>query len=239
MRKALLAAVSLLVITPGWALPPGECFFMLACRWQGYQVCTDTCPPWNWDLLCDTTRLYCKPPELDPLYEGDVPTPPAPPANPRDVNRDGRIDCWRETVKGYTGDGTCCQGWGVDDSECTPPCGRGHRHGGQDLAAPCGTLVRSAGRGTVLAWGDNHPTMGNWVQLALDDGRYVVYMHLQTIEAWAKRTGASAYPGAILGRVGDTGSASGCHLHLQVQTVAQLPAGFANTLDPKSVFSLC
>lgn len=218
------------------ALPPHDCWWVRLCYWQAWQVCANNnCGPWHYDLVCDYVDLYCVPPPHDPIYGGDLPSPPGPPGNPRDVNRDGKLDCWKQAVKDYDGSGTCCQQWGATDAACNPPCGRGHQHAGQDLAAPCGTPVRAAGRGIVYAMGWNNPTMGNWVQIKLTDGRYVVYMHLASIEGWVY-SGARTYPGQILGTVGDTGSASGCHLHLQVQPYPTCPRASATPWIPRPCF---
>ncbi|MFN3413984.1 MAG: M23 family metallopeptidase [Thermoanaerobaculum sp.] len=240
MRKALLVLAGLaLAPKVALALAPGECFTVWKCTWESGD---------NWaTVTCSVLLSYCSypppPPEV-PIPEGPRPLPPGPPA-PWDTNNDGKLDCWRQSVTGYTGNGTCCQQYGVADTSCNPPCNRGHVHTGQDLAAPCGTPVRAPGVGTVYRiWrqGDpNNPpssTMGNAVQIKLADGTYVVYMHLANIEGWVQ-PGAATRPGRIIGNVGATGSATGCHLHLQVQTVSDLSAPLSKTIDPKIYFGNC
>ncbi len=96
-------------------------------------------------------------------------------------------------------------------------------HKGQDLAGACGTSVRAPGNGRVVAWGEQHSQLGNWVQIRRDTGEYVVYMHLQSIEEWVRIPNAVTYPGQVLGAVGESGTASGCHVHFEVQTVQSIP----------------
>lgn len=70
------------------ALPPGECFMLLECRWQGYTVCVDgVCQPWQYDLICDLLALWCDFPAHEPVYPGDLPYPPAPPPQPWHTKR--------------------------------------------------------------------------------------------------------------------------------------------------------
>jgi len=85
--------------------------------------------------------------------------------------------------------------------------------------------------------------MGYYVKIELNSGEYVVYMHLHPeIEPWVA-VGADVYPGQVLGKVGDTGNASGCHLHLTVQNALTLPPNptdpLEGTFDPKLVLGNC
>ena len=175
----------------------------------------------------------------NPVYTGDLPSPPGPPGQPWDANRDNKLDCWKWAVKGYDSNGTCCQQYGATDSGCNPPCGRGHVHRGQDLGAPCGSLVRSPGKGVVVekGWQDG---LGNYVKVRLDDGKYVILGHLSGFADWVA-VNRRSYPGQAIGFVGNTGCGScGCHLHLQVQLNQYFQGtGLGNTLDPKAYFSNC
>lgn len=92
--------------------------------------------------------------------------------------------------------------------------GAGRGHQGQDLLAKCGKAVVSAQPGRVQT-NEYHGAAGNYVVIdgkgAIED---MVYMHLQSRSAI--REGQRVDAGDELGRVGDTGSASACHLHFEL-----------------------
>jgi murein DD-endopeptidase MepM/ murein hydrolase activator NlpD len=89
-------------------------------------------------------------------------------------------------------------------------------HDGTDFSAPCGTLNRAAGSGTVISkyWSDVY---GN--RLYLDLGRVngknmtVVYNHLSGYRA---STGEHVSRGEVIGYSGTTGWSTACHLHFTV-----------------------
>jgi murein DD-endopeptidase MepM/ murein hydrolase activator NlpD len=90
----------------------------------------------------------------------------------------------------------------------------GHIHQGQDVAASCGQklLVVETGQVTVNAY----QASGAGYYVVLHGGITgidSVYMHLQR-PSWAP-VGTTVYAGQQIGRVGDTGDASGCHLHFE------------------------
>lgn len=85
-------------------------------------------------------------------------------------------------------------------------------HRGQDLIASCGTPIRAAASGTVTAatwWG----TYGNWILVDTGNGVAVGYAHESRI---AVSVGQRVDEGQVIGYVGETGAATGCHLHLEV-----------------------
>lgn len=90
--------------------------------------------------------------------------------------------------------------------------GRGHK--GQDMFAACGTPVAAARGGTVRFAG-YHSAAGNYVVIdgAGTDVDYV-YMHMRS--APLVSTGQRVYTGQQIGEVGETGRASGCHLHFEM-----------------------
>ena len=91
---------------------------------------------------------------------------------------------------------------------------RGDRfHAGVDFPAPEGTPVRAAGPGRV-AWAAPRAGWGLLVAIAHRDGVRTLYAHLS--EA-AVRLGERVETGAVLGRVGATGDATGPHLHFEVR----------------------
>jgi len=90
----------------------------------------------------------------------------------------------------------------------------GHSHQGQDVFAACGAPLVAAHSGTVKARG-YQGSAGNYVVI---DGAGVkedhVYMHLRGPAKVSKKQ--SVTTGQFLGRVGDSGNASGCHLHFEI-----------------------
>jgi len=92
----------------------------------------------------------------------------------------------------------------------------GHSHQGQDVFAACGTPMVAA-RGGVVRWKKSHVRAGNYVIIdgAGTDVDYA-YMHLQQ-PAIVDR-GDRVVTGQRIGNVGDTGAASGCHLHFELWT---------------------
>lgn len=90
----------------------------------------------------------------------------------------------------------------------------GHVHQGQDLAAACGTPLAAAASGAVTTNAYQAGGAGNYVviQGSVTGGSYV-YMHLKK-PSWAVK-GTTVYAGQTIGKVGNTGSSSGCHLHFE------------------------
>jgi murein DD-endopeptidase MepM/ murein hydrolase activator NlpD len=89
----------------------------------------------------------------------------------------------------------------------------GHTHQGQDISAACGTPLVSVMTGTVQYAG-YQSAAGNYVVIdnngTEDD---FVYMHLST-PAYVATNGVVA-AGQQIGTVGETGDATGCHLHFE------------------------
>ena len=90
----------------------------------------------------------------------------------------------------------------------------GHSHQGQDVFARCGTKMVAARAGRVQ-FNQYHSAAGYY--LVIDgyksDFDYV-YMHLQ--ERSPFRPGDMVRTGQMIGRVGETGNAQGCHLHYEM-----------------------
>jgi murein DD-endopeptidase MepM/ murein hydrolase activator NlpD len=93
--------------------------------------------------------------------------------------------------------------------------GGGRSHGGQDVFARCGTPLVALYDVTVqhVATQDR---AGNYVVLQRSDGESYAYMHMQAPADVSK--GDTIPAGTPVGRVGDTGRASGCHLHFEQWT---------------------
>ena len=101
-----------------------------------------------------------------------------------------------------------------DYGEFQATYGGGRDHKGQDVFAECGTPLVAARGGTVKIK-QFHDRAGHYVVI---DGEQsdldYVYMHLRD-EALVDK-GARVHTGQLIGYVGDTGRASGCHLHFEL-----------------------
>jgi murein DD-endopeptidase MepM/ murein hydrolase activator NlpD len=88
-------------------------------------------------------------------------------------------------------------------------------HKGTDFAAPVGTPVRATAEGVVTFVGQQ-TGYGNVIMLK-HDGRYsTVYAHLSRFAA-DTREGARIHQGETIGYVGQTGWATGPHLHYELR----------------------
>lgn len=101
-----------------------------------------------------------------------------------------------------------------DYGEYAASFGGGRDHKGQDVFAKCGTPMVAARGGTVKIK-QTHSRAGHYIVI---DGEHTdvdyVYMHLRD-EALVEK-GARVHTGQLIGYVGDTGRASGCHLHFEL-----------------------
>jgi len=92
---------------------------------------------------------------------------------------------------------------------------RGARfHSGIDLIAPAGTGIAAAGPGRVTWAGWRDGGWGELVVIAHSEGVRTMYAHLSRIEV---RVGERVGAGFEIGRVGETGDATGPHLHFEVR----------------------
>jgi murein DD-endopeptidase MepM/ murein hydrolase activator NlpD len=101
-------------------------------------------------------------------------------------------------------------------------------HGGQDVLAPCGEPVVAAlgGKVTDVKY---EGAAGNYTVVRAGDGTSEVYMHLR--DAASVRPGERVAAGERIGRVGQTGDASTCHLHFELWTAPGWYAG-GHAIDP-------
>jgi murein DD-endopeptidase MepM/ murein hydrolase activator NlpD len=105
--------------------------------------------------------------------------------------------------------------------------GRGHQ--GQDVFAACGTPIVAA-RGGTVKFKQYHSRAGYY--LVIDGARTgtdFVYMHLR--EAALVEQGDKVKTGQLIGFVGDTGHADGCHLHFEEWTAPGWYSG-GTVFDP-------
>ena len=92
----------------------------------------------------------------------------------------------------------------------------GRSHQGADVFADCGTPLVAAQGGRV-EYAGFHSAAGHYVVITgAQSGEDYVYMHLRT--ASPLRRGGSVATGQTIGEVGETGNASGCHLHFEKWT---------------------
>ena len=89
----------------------------------------------------------------------------------------------------------------------------GYAHQGQDLMAPCGTRLVSIRKAKVL-FRKYHSAAGHYVVLRnLGTNTQFAYMHLR--KPSKLRPGQVIGAGRLVGFVGQTGRAYGCHLHFE------------------------
>ena len=101
-----------------------------------------------------------------------------------------------------------------DYGEFQASFGGGRNHQGHDVFAKCGTPLVAA-RGGIVKLRQTHSRAGHYIVI---DGEHTdvdyVYMHLRDEALVAK--GDRVLTGQLIGYVGDTGRASGCHLHFEL-----------------------
>jgi murein DD-endopeptidase MepM/ murein hydrolase activator NlpD len=92
--------------------------------------------------------------------------------------------------------------------------GAGRGHQGTDVGASCGTRLQAA-RGGRVQYAGYHSAAGHYLVIdARKTSRDYAYMHLT--RSPSHRTGDRVRTGESIGEVGDSGNASGCHLHFEM-----------------------
>lgn len=105
----------------------------------------------------------------------------------------------------------------------------GHTHQGQDVLAACGLPVVAA-RGGQVQYSGYEGAAGNYVVIDGKGTQYdMVYMHLAKPSPLS--TGDTVRTGEPIGIVGDTGDATGCHLHFEIWTAPGWYEG-GSPIDP-------
>lgn len=145
--------------------------------------------------------------------------------------RDGRIDY-------YNGDGESIRRallrTPIDGARISSGFGMRHHpilgfskmHKGVDFAAPTGTPIYAAGRGTIEI-AERSNSYGNYVRIRHNTEISTAYAHMSRF-AKSIRRGGRVDQGDIIGYVGTTGRSTGPHLHYEV-----LKAG--HQVNPRSV----
>jgi murein DD-endopeptidase MepM/ murein hydrolase activator NlpD len=142
------------------------------------------------------------------------------PAQPIDAEAPGAF-----TFLGYRFPVLGAHGFG----ELAASFGGGRGHQGQDVFAACGTPIVAA-RGGTVKFKQYHSRAGYY--LVIDGARTgtdFVYMHLR--EAALVEQGDKVKTGQLIGFVGDTGRADGCHLHFEEWTAPGWYSG-GTVFDP-------
>lgn len=104
--------------------------------------------------------------------------------------------------------------------------GRGHQ--GHDMFAACGTPLVAVISGSVQQKA-YHSAAGHYLVLKARDGKSYAYMHLRS--ASTLKTGDRVSAGEVVGAVGDSGRATGCHLHFEEWTAPGWYTG-GRAVDP-------
>ncbi len=116
---------------------------------------------------------------------------------------------------------TVTQEWGPTNFVLEPPYTFNgtyypHFHGGIDIANGCGTPVKAAGNGVVVASGQPLWPWDSGFGVVIDHGGGVLTWY------WHMRAQVVVYPGQgvslgdVIGYEGNTGWSTGCHLHFAV-----------------------
>ncbi|NYI07977.1 M23 family metallopeptidase [Allostreptomyces psammosilenae] len=97
-------------------------------------------------------------------------------------------------------------------------------HSGQDFAVPTGTPIHTVTSGEVVfaGWDDSY---GNNVIIQGEDGKYILYGHLNSLGA---SVGQQVSAGDVIGLSGSTGNSTGPHLHFEVRTTPT----YGSAVDP-------
>lgn len=113
------------------------------------------------------------------------------------------------------------------------PAGAPVFHGGTDIAAPTGTAISAPGAGTVThaAMGyHGSDRWGNTIEIDHGNGWSTLYAHLDEIDV---QRGGTVNAGQTIGTVGNTGVATGPHVHVEVHHDGQRvdPADYLTGLN--------
>ena len=92
-----------------------------------------------------------------------------------------------------------------------PINGRRALHTGADISERCWKPIYAANNGVVTVAGVRSDN-GNYVTINHNNGYYTLYAHMSS---YIVRTGQVVSKGQVIGYVGRTGRATGCHLHFE------------------------
>ncbi|MDQ0201001.1 peptidoglycan DD-metalloendopeptidase family protein [Neobacillus ginsengisoli] len=89
----------------------------------------------------------------------------------------------------------------------------GKMHKGIDIARPSNPTIKAADNGIVVSAGWDNGGYGNMIVIDHQNGFQTIYGHLASISV---RAGQSVEKGSSIGIMGQTGDATGVHLHFEV-----------------------
>ena len=97
-----------------------------------------------------------------------------------------------------------------------------HGYNAVDLAAPTGTPIRAAADGDVVVarsggWNGGY---GSYVVISHSNGSQTLYAHMSKVATY---DGAQVQQGDIIGYVGQTGEATGPHVHFEIRNGIRNP----------------
>src|SRR5581483_1646245 len=95
-----------------------------------------------------------------------------------------------------------------------PILGYSMMHQGVDFGAPIGTPIFAAGNGTIEEIGEKNG-YGNYIKLRHNSSYETAYAHISRFASGMKR-GTKVKQGQVIAYVGETGRATGPHLHFEV-----------------------
>ncbi|MBR3553955.1 MAG: peptidoglycan DD-metalloendopeptidase family protein [Clostridia bacterium] len=159
------------------------------------------------------------PPTTDPEPQTDAPTAETPTVQPRDVRAATEPPAAEPMTQPAATAAAIVQP--VDNGRYTsyfgdrmnPITHQRAFHTGLDIAVPEGTKIKAAWAGTVRKVGEDDRS-GKYIILSHGDGTETFYCHCSAILA---DEGDTVAAGAVIARVGETGWATGPHLHFEVR----------------------
>ena len=95
------------------------------------------------------------------------------------------------------------------------PAGANFFHRGTDIGAGCGSPIYAANAGTVVYAGW-YGTYGNFIEISHGGGISTGYAHIRPGGTFV-RVGQQVKAGQNIASVGETGAATGCHLHFETR----------------------
>tara|TARA_B100001245_G_scaffold234308_1_gene219607 strand:+ start:19028 stop:22858 length:3831 start_codon:yes stop_codon:yes gene_type:complete len=150
------------------------------------------------------------------------------------AGEEGLDYCWEEAPVAVAGSS---DGWvyPICDATLSSPYGprEGGFHRGMDFAAPTGTPIYAAHKGTVVKAGPASG-FGNWIviQHEVDGKRYdTVYGHMFS-DGVLVSVGDTVNAGDQIGEVGNAGTSSGPHLHFEIWDGGR---DSGNAIDPAPI----
>lgn len=145
--------------------------------------------------------------------------PPARSAQP--VPQGVSVNGWTFPIRGS-------HSYGDDQNVYGAPRDGGRRHAGQDVMAACGTPLVAA-RGGQVVGADYGGSAGYFLAVHTTDTPYdYFYAHMRARALVSQ--GQTVRTGQLVGYVGDTGDAVGCHLHIELWNGGWWNGG--STVDP-------